>query len=107
MSFSPFFSYIVSLHHGPQDVAVVELHQHAVLAELRLPAAVGVPGCQVLVHLLQTLQALGHVLVVDLGVKRRHGLLAQVVGAVDVEARALLDQRHRAGAAQPLLGDVL
>lgn len=62
---------------------------------------------QVLVHLLQTLQALGHVLVVDLGVEGRHVLLAEVVGAVHVEAGALLDQRHGVGAAEALLGDVL
>lgn len=80
------------LMDAPQDVAIVEFDQHAVLAELRLPLAVGLPGCQVLVHFLQALETLGHVLVVYLGVERRHGLLAQVVCAVDVEAGALLDQ---------------
>lgn len=62
---------------------------------------------QVLVHFFQTLQALGHVLVVDLGVKRRQLLLAQVMCTVHVEARALLYERHGVGAAQALLGDVL
>lgn len=39
----------------PQDVAIVEFQQHAVLAKLRLPEAVGVTCCQVLVHFFETL----------------------------------------------------
>lgn len=91
----------------PQDVTVVELHQHAVLAELGLPGAVDVTCRQIFVHFFQTLQALCHVLIVDLGVERWNMLLAEMVGAVHVEARALLDQRHGVWAAQALLGDVL
>ena len=92
---------------SPQGVALVEVEQHVVEPELGLPRAVDLALRQVLVHLLQALQALGEVLVVDLGLERHHALLAQVVGAVHVEARALLDQRHRRGAAEVLLDDVL
>lgn len=91
----------------PQDVTVVELEQHVVLPELGLSGAVDAACVQVLVHLLQTLQTLGHVLVVNLGVKGRHVLLAELVGAVHVETSALLDQSHRVGATQVLLGNVL
>lgn len=62
---------------------------------------------QVLVHFFETLEALCHVLVVDLGVESRDMLLAEVVSAMHMEACALLYQRHRVRAAQVLLDDVL
>lgn len=91
----------------PKDVSIIEFQQHAVLAKLRLPWAVGVTCCQVLVHFFETLEALCHVLVVNLGIKRGHVLLAEVVSTVNMEACALLYQWHRVWAAQALLGDVL
>ena len=75
--------------------------------ELRLTGAEHALVPQVLVHLLQTLEALGHVLVVDLGVKWGHGLLTHEVSTVDVKPGALLNQRHRQWVAQVLLRDVL
>ena len=92
---------------SPQGVSLVKVEEHVVQPELGLPRAVDLALRQVLVHLLQALQALGQVLVVDLGLERPHALLAQLVGAVHVEACALLDQRHRLGAAEVLLDDVL
>ncbi len=91
----------------PQDVTIVEFQQHAVLAELCLSGAVDVTRGQVLVHFFETLEALCHVLVVDLSIERWDMLLAEVVSAVNMEACALLDKWHGVWAAQVLLGDVL
>ena len=94
--------------HPPQRVPFVEVHEHHVGAELGL---VGAEEAMLVLHvrvqLLQGLQALGQVLVVDLGVED-HGVLgAQPLGAVDVESGALLQQLHHLQAAQLLLGDLL
>lgn len=92
---------------APEDIPLVEVEQHVVALELGLAGAGHAPAPQVLVHLLQALQALGHVLVVDLGVEGRHGLLTHEVSAVDVQPGTLLDQGHGRGVAQVLLRDVL
>lgn len=62
---------------------------------------------QVLVHFFETLQALCHVLIVDLGIERYHRLLAEMMCAVHMEARALLNQHRSVWAAKVLLNYVL
>lgn len=62
---------------------------------------------QILIHVLQGLEALGQVLVVKLGAKVVGVLLHEALGAHDVEAAALLYQGHGGQVAQLLLGQVL
>lgn len=74
----------------PKNITIVEFEQNAVLPELCLFGAVHILGGQVLIHLFQALEALGHVLIINLGIKGHHRLLTQMVGTVDVEASAFL-----------------
>lgn len=76
---------------SPQDVPLVEIEQNVVALEFSLTGTEDAPAPQVLVHLLQTLQTLGHVLIVDLGIKGGHGFLTHEVGTVDVKPRALFN----------------
>ena len=89
------------------NVSIVELEQDVVLSDLGLLGTEDSGVGQVLVHFLQALQTLGHVLVVDFGVKGGHVLLTELVGTVHVETSALLDQSHRLRTTQMLLSDVL
>ena len=93
--------------HLPQRVAVVHVHQDLVGPELGLVRADDVLVPEVLVHVLQRLQALGEVLVVQLPVEIVAVLLDEALGADDVETGALLDDPDRGQVCELLLGDVL
>ena len=60
-----------------------------------------------MVHVLEALEALGEILVVELRIEVVRVLLAEALGAKDVEARALLHQRDGHKVREVLLGDVL
>ena len=72
-----------------------QIHEDLVGPELRLARALHPFEPEVLVHVLQGLEALGEVLVVQLPGKVVAVLLDQPLRADDVEARALLDDGHR------------
>lgn len=91
----------------PENIALVEIQQDIITSELCFTLAVNPLVSQVLIHLLQALQAFSHVLIVDFGIKGGHGLFTQVVSTVDVKASALLNQRHHQRVAEVLLGYVL
>lgn len=94
--------------HLSQSVPVIEIHHDNVGPEFCLVGTEETPvPLHVGVQLLESLQALGQVLVVDLGIKHHHVLRAQLLRAEDVEADTLLNQLHHLLVAQLLLSNLL
>lgn len=86
---------------------VVQIQQNNIRPELRLVLARHTLLPQIVIHVLQSLQALCQILTVDLGIEHRSLLGAQSLRRQYVKPGALLDQLDRLYAAQSLLSDVL
>ena len=95
--------------YTPECVTFIEFHQYHVSTEMCLVWAqwVIVIGCQVIIELLQCLEALGEIVIINLWVKHGQVLGTQPLGAVYVESGTLLQQADSRRTTQPLLSDVL
>ena len=99
----------IDLQHvsSPEDVALVEIHQHHVTPHLSLVRTEHLLLLQVTVVLFEGLQTFGHVLIVDLVVEGVHVLLTKTLRTEDVEAHTLLQQGRALCATELLLSDLL
>lgn len=98
---------VQKVDNSPENIPLVEIQQDIVPSELCFTLAVKPLVTQVLIHLLQALQAFSQILIVDLGIKGGHRLLTQMVCTMNVKASAFLNQRYSKRVTKMLLGYIL